>query len=307
MRIANLAGRTVLLIDESRGVDVAEASHGAFGPDPGDVLADWTRFRAWAEQLDLLGVPGGARRVIAPSALGSPSPAPRQIVAVGLNYLDHAAESGFAVPEHLPPTFTKFVSSLTGPNTTILLPDGGHTDWEVELVVVIGREGWQVSEAEAWSYVAGVTVGQDLSERISQLRGPAPQFSLGKSYPGFTPVGPVLVTADELHDRNDLEIGCSVNGEIVQHARTSQLLFPVAALVSRLSQIVTLYPGDLIFTGTPAGVGQGRSPQRFLAPGDVLISWIEGVGEVRQEFIGAAHQSPATSSEAPRFDSSEGR
>ncbi|MGW3149521.1 fumarylacetoacetate hydrolase family protein [Streptomyces sp. NPDC001177] len=219
--------------------------------------------------------------------LGCPSPAPRQIIAVGLNYREHAAESGFAVPDGLPPVFTKFVSSLTGPDTTVTLPPNGHTDWEVELVVIIGHEARHVGEGDAWSTVAGVTVGQDLSERISQLQGPAPQFSIGKSFGGFAPVGPWLVTPDELLDCDDLALGCSVNGETVQEARTSELIFPVSELIARLSRTITLFPGDLIFTGTPAGVGQGRSPQRFLQPGDVLESWIVGVGNLRQRFVAA--------------------
>lgn len=159
-----------------------------------------------------------------------------------------------------------------------------YTDWEVELVVVIGTRARNIPEADAWTHVAGVTVGQDLSERITQLDGPAPQFSLGKSFAGFAPVGPWLVTENELDDRDDLTLSCSLNGETVQDGRTSQMIFPVSALVSRLSQIVALYPGDLIFTGTPAGVGVSRKPQRFLAAGDVLDSAIDGIGTLRQSF-----------------------
>ncbi|MFC6937186.1 fumarylacetoacetate hydrolase family protein [Actinomadura yumaensis] len=180
--------------------------------------------------------------------------------------------------------FTKYVSSISGPVTTVRLPEGGHTDWEVELVAVIGTGGYRVAEADAWSHVAGLAVGQDLSERITQLDGPAPQFSLGKSFPGFAPVGPWLVTPDELADPDDLELGCAINGEEVQKGRTRDLIFPVPALIAKLSAVLPLLPGDVIFTGTPAGVGQGRDPQRFLAPGDVLVSHVEGIGELRQTF-----------------------
>lgn len=151
-------------------------------------------------------------------------------------------------------------------------------------MVVIGRQVSNVAAVDAWSYVAGVSVGQDLSERRSQHRGPAPQFSLAKSYAGFSPVGPVLVSVDELDDPGDLELGCSIDGEVVQKGRTSQMVFSVPELISRLSSTVTLLPGDLIFTGTPSGVGVGRTPPRFLNPGNVLRSWVGGVGEIEQRF-----------------------
>lgn len=165
------------------------------------------------------------------------------------------------------------------------IPADGNVDWEVELVVIIGREAHRIDEADAWSHVAGLTVGQDISERISQLRGPAPQFGLGKSFPGFTPQGPWLVTPDEFDNPDDLELGCMIDGEEVQKGRTCELIFPVPSLIAALSQTVTLYPGDVIFTGTPAGVGVGQSPQRFLQPGESLDSWIEGIGELRQRFV----------------------
>jgi 2-keto-4-pentenoate hydratase/2-oxohepta-3-ene-1,7-dioic acid hydratase in catechol pathway len=278
MRIANLSGRLALIVGE-RAVDVWQASEGRFEPSPQAVYDRWADFRSWAARADL---PEG--REFDAAQLGAPAPAPRQLLAAGLNYRDHAAESGLAVPEGLPPVFTKFASSITGPVTTVRLPPGGHTDWEIELVVVIGARADQVAEPDAWRHVAGLTVGQDLSERISQLAGPAPQFSLGKSLPGFTPMGPCLVTPDEFADPDDLHLRATVNGEQVQNARTSDLIFPVPALISRLSARLPLLPGDVIFTGTPAGVGLGRSPQRWLADGDELVSTIEGIGELRQRF-----------------------
>ena len=284
MRLANVDGRAVLLVTETTGHDVATSSADRYGPDPAAVLAQWDSFLPWAQGFDPTSEPIAFQR----RQLGPPSPSPRQIIGIGLNYGDHAAESGLGVPVGPPPTFTKFVSSLAGPDCDVTLPAGGHTDWEVELVVVIGRVASLVDERDAWDHVAGLTVGQDLSERVTQLRGPAAQFSLGKSFANFAPTGPCLVTADELqtgtHDRDDLELGCSVDGQSMQHGRTGDLIFPVPRLITELTKILTLHPGDLIFTGTPAGVGLGRTPQRFLAAGEHLVSWIDGIGEIRQVF-----------------------
>jgi len=280
MKLANVGGRLTIRLPEG-DVDVERASRGRFPADPHDVYAQWQDFRAWAETLDPTSV------VTAPPAeradLRAPVTRPAQVFAIGLNYREHAAESGHAVPEH-PPTFTKFASSLTGPEGDIELPVG-NVDWEVELVVVIGRIARNVSAEEAWSHVAGLTVGQDISERVAQLVGPVPQFSLAKSHPGFGPMGPVLVTPDELDNPDDLELGCSINGETVQKGRTSDLVFPVPELIARLSDTVTLLPGDVIFTGTPSGVGLGRSPQRFLQPGDELVSYVDGIGEMRHRLV----------------------
>jgi 2-keto-4-pentenoate hydratase/2-oxohepta-3-ene-1,7-dioic acid hydratase in catechol pathway len=278
VRIANLSGRLNLITD-GRAVDVERASGGLFAADPQAVYERWQEFRDWAAAAEL---PEGA--AFSPADLGAPAPAPRQVVAAGLNYRDHAAEAGLALPDDMPPVFTKFASSITGPVTDVALPPGGHTDWEVELVLIIGARAHRVAEEAAWGHVAGLAVGQDISERKLQLAGPAPQFSLGKSYPGFAPIGPWLVTPDEFDNPDDLELTCSVNGEPMQKSRTRELIFPVADLVARLSAVVPLLPGDVVFTGTPAGVGLGRDPQRWLAPGDELVSSIEGIGELRQRF-----------------------
>jgi 2-keto-4-pentenoate hydratase/2-oxohepta-3-ene-1,7-dioic acid hydratase in catechol pathway len=205
------------------------------------------------------------------------------VFAIGMNYAAHAAEAGVKNPT-FPPTFTKFPTCLAGPDATVELPTE-FVDWEVELVVVVGRHAYEVAEGDGWSYVAGLTVGQDLSERIVQTRPPAPQFSLGKSFPGFGPTGPWIVTPDELDAPDDLALGCAVNGEDVQKSRTSDLIFGVDALINRLSSITPLLPGDLIFTGTPSGVGGTRTPPRFLAPGDELVSTIEGVGTIRTHLV----------------------
>lgn len=279
MRIANVAGRVSLVI-EGAVVDVEMASGGRFGPDSGSVFAHWAELRRWAESYK-----GPVTDVWDESRLQAPVGRPGQIFAIGLNYADHAAESDFAPPAD-PVVFTKFASSLTGPRAVVRLP-ADTVDWEAELVVVIGASARNVPERKAWDVVAGLTVGQDLSERAMQHRGPAPQFGLAKSFPGFSPVGPVLVTPDELPDRDDLAIGCAVDGETLQSARTSQMIFPVPELIARLSAILPLAPGDVIFTGTPSGVGAGRKPPRYLRAGQRLRTWVEGIGEIEQEFAAA--------------------
>jgi 2-keto-4-pentenoate hydratase/2-oxohepta-3-ene-1,7-dioic acid hydratase in catechol pathway len=278
LRVANVAGR-LALVNGAGAVDVEKASEGRFGPDPQGVYADWDGFCEWARGARL---PDGDN--FDPAELGPPAPAPRQVFAIGLNYRDHAAESGFEVPTDLT-VFTKFPASFTGAYGEIALPAGGQTDWEVELVAVLGRRAERVSRADAWHYVAGLTVGQDLSERIRQTSGAAPQFSLAKSFEGFSPTGPWLVTLDEFEDPADLELGCVLNGEHVQRARTRDLVFDLPELISRLSHVLPLLPGDVIFTGTPAGVGFGRDPQCFLAPGDELVSYVTGIGEMKHRFV----------------------
>jgi 2,4-diketo-3-deoxy-L-fuconate hydrolase len=276
MRLANLAGRAVLLDSEGNGaVDVHKLTGGEFGPAARDVLDRWEAFRAKVSGAPL----GEAERIAYEIAdLGAPVPEPRQVFAVGLNYADHAAEASLPAPD-FPMIFTKFPSSLGGPAAPVSLPSAG-VDYEAELVAVIGREACRVAEADAWSYVAGLTVGQDLSEREVQGRGPAPQFSMGKSFAGFSPTGPAVVTLDEITDPDDLAIRGWIGDEVLQDSRTKELIFPVPRLVAYLSGICTLYPGDLIFTGTPAGVGMGRTPRRFLRPGETLMTEIEGLGRL---------------------------
>ncbi len=288
MRIGNLDGR--LVIQTAGGVlDVERGSGGQFGSDPAAIYDRWAEFTAWAAesgagQADAAGSGQFAVEPFDVALLDAPSPAPRQSFGIGLNYRDHVSESGFDVPEH-PSVFTKFPSCITGPHGEIELPTAGHTDWEVELVAVIGARAHHVAAADAWSHVAGLTVGQDISERITQLAGTPPQFSVGKSFPRFGPTGPWLVTPDEFASPDDLELGCAINGEQVQKARTSLMLIPVSQLVEKLSAVLPLLPGDVIFTGTPAGVGMGRSPQRWLAAGDELVTWVEGIGEMRHRFV----------------------
>ena len=271
MKIANYGGR-LTLVGEGGRTDVETASNGKFGPDPQSIYQQWSAFRTWAETAQRQdAVP------IDESALGPPAPRPTQVFAIGMNYRDHAAEAGLAVPDS-PATFTKFPTCLASPFAKVVLPSEA-VDWEVELVVVIGLHAHHVSAADAWDYVAGVTVGQDLSERVVQWAGGG-QFSLGKSFPGFGPTGPWLVTPDELTDRDDLALGCRVDDDEVQRSRTSQMVFGVPELIARLSAVLPLLAGDLIFTGTPAGIGATRQPPQFLRPGQVLTSYIEGIGTI---------------------------
>ena len=279
MRVGNLGGRAVLLAGGG-AVDVHEASGGRFGPDPQGLFADWTAFAAWASEVT--DASGEAAVPLEVAELGAPVPRPRQVFAIGLNYAEHAAEAGYP-PEEMPVTFTKFPTSIVGQDHVVALPEG-NVDWEVELVVVIGREGFRLTREEAWDHVAGLTIGQDLSERIMQLQGTFPQFSLGKSYPGFGPTGPWLVTPDELADRDDLAISCTLSGEGMQSSRTSMMLYDVPELLVRLSAVCPLLAGDLIFSGTPSGIGNRRTPPRFIGPDDVLVSEIEGIGSLTTRF-----------------------
>ncbi|MET9956490.1 fumarylacetoacetate hydrolase family protein [Streptomyces sp. NPDC006339] len=284
MRTANVQDRLVLVFDDGV-VDVETAAEGRFSSDPQAVFDRWAEFRAWAESPAATGherVPFDERD------LGAPVPRPRQVFAVALNYSDHVEESGAATPAR-PAVFTKYPTSLTGPRDTVELPSA-LVDWEVELVVVIGAEARRVAAADAWRYVAGLTVGQDLSERRVQWEGPMPQFSLGKSFPGFSPTGPVMVTPDEFANPDDLALGCALDDATMQESRTSRMIFSVSEQIAWLSAVCPLLPGDLIFTGTPAGVGGAREPRRFLAPGEELHSWIEGIGELRNPLVaGPAH------------------
>jgi 2,4-diketo-3-deoxy-L-fuconate hydrolase len=275
MKLANHAGRATLVLEDGVA-DVATASDGRFGPDLGSIYDEWDAFRDLAATVD---TPTGAR---VDAALACPVPTPRQVFAIGLNYRSHAEESGMAVPE-VPATFTKFPASLGGPFDDIEIV-GGSVDWEVELVAVLGRRAEGVAEADAWAHIAGLTVGQDISDRALQFAAGS-QFSLGKSRRGYGPMGPWVVTTDEVGDPDDLALGCSVDGETVQDARTSDLIFSVPQLVAELSAVLPLLPGDVIFTGTPAGVGFTRTPPRGLVPGNVLETWIEGIGTIRNRCV----------------------
>jgi 2-keto-4-pentenoate hydratase/2-oxohepta-3-ene-1,7-dioic acid hydratase in catechol pathway len=211
----------------------------------------------------------------------APIPRPGKILCIGLNYRDHAAESGVAVPTE-PVVFSKYASAVIGPDDPIVLPpDSEQVDYEAELVFVIGKTARSVSAAEAMNYVAGYTCGHDVSARDYQLKRGGGQWMIGKTWDTFAPMGPVLVTADEGLDPHNLPIRCVLNGEVMQNSNTGQFVFNIPDIIAYLSRIVTLEAGDVVFTGTPPGVGFARKPPVFLKDGDVAEIQIDGIGVLR--------------------------
>jgi 2,4-didehydro-3-deoxy-L-rhamnonate hydrolase len=279
MRIANCRGRAVIITGDNSATDVFVASVGRFGPELGSIYESWDAFSQWASTATLTSeVPFNA------DDLGPPVPTPRQVFAVGLNYADHAREGNIDVPAQ-PMVFTKFPASISGPYADIPLSSEA-VDYEAEVVAVIGRETYQVDESRSWDHVAGLMCGQDISDRRLQLAGPAPQqFSLAKSFTGFGPIGPWLVTTDDLEPPLDVELRCSLNGNVMQSDRTKNMLFSIPRIIAYLSSILRLWPGDVIFTGTPAGVGWARNPQITLSIGDVLTTEIEGIGTMTNRCV----------------------
>ena len=229
-----------------------------------------------------------ARDKIAPLSdlrLLAPVQAPQKILCVGANYADHAAESGMDIPEE-PIIFSKFATALCGPGDEILLPKvGAKVDYEAELVAVIGKQGKNIPQSEAMNYVAGYCCGHDVSARDWQKGKPGGQWTLGKGFDNFAPLGPYLVTADEAGDPNNLRVQMRLNGESMQDSNTSQFIFKIDFLISYISNICTLMPGDLLFTGTPPGVGAARKPPVFLKDGDVCEVEIENLGVLRNPVV----------------------
>lgn len=291
MLIGNVENRAFLILkthDQILGLDIEESSGGGFSSLTSELLGDWAQLKDWAASVDFQGE--GARSLSA-NELRAPIASPQQIFAIGMNYKDHAEEVNLALPTS-PAVFTKYVSSLTGAVDTLELPSES-VDWEVELVAVIGTGGRDIPEGSALEHVAGYMVGQDLSDRELQFAGGgAPQFSIAKSYKGFAPTGPWITSSDEVADPGSLSMSCSRGNQTLQQGNTRNLVFGLPHLIHHLSSIVELYPGDLIFTGTPDGVGFGRSPQQYLVPGDELVSSIEGLGEIRQRFVARNGTSP---------------
>jgi 2-keto-4-pentenoate hydratase/2-oxohepta-3-ene-1,7-dioic acid hydratase in catechol pathway len=286
MRLATIDGRPALVSGQGH-CDIERASGGRFPADALGVLERWEEFTAWAGAATGSGGPAElAWAPFNPKQLGPPVPFPRQVFALAVNYKDHAAEAGADLPE-APIVFTKFPTCIAGPYDDILLPSN-RADWEVELVVVIGPRAHRVARERSWDHVAGLTIGQDISERRVQFRKPGPHLAMAKSFPTFGPTGPWLVTPDEFASRDDIALRCGINGEPMQDSRTSFLIFGVAELIASLSAMVPLLPGDLIFTGTPSGVGSTRDPRRYLSPGDVITSEIDGIGVMRNTCVEAS-------------------
>uniref|UniRef100_A0A7C4QTT7 FAA hydrolase family protein n=1 Tax=Schlesneria paludicola TaxID=360056 RepID=A0A7C4QTT7_9PLAN len=214
-------------------------------------------------------------------SLAAPISDPGKVLCIGLNYRDHAVESGSPIPSE-PVVFSKFSQAVIGPEATIVLPRVAHqVDYEAELVVVIGKAGKNIRREAAWQHVAGYTVGNDVSARDWQKGRPGGQWLLGKTPDTFAPIGPWLVTVDEIADPHALRIQLRLNGDTMQNSSTKELIFGIDQLISHISQLVTLQPGDLIFTGTPPGVGSARKPPVFLKPGDTIEVEIEGIGVLR--------------------------
>jgi 2-keto-4-pentenoate hydratase/2-oxohepta-3-ene-1,7-dioic acid hydratase in catechol pathway len=237
------------------------------------------RLAAWAAQHA-----AKAPRVGDSERLGPPITRPSKIVCIGLNYADHARETNAKIPEE-PVIFFKATTALAGPNDDLPLPRGSvKTDWEVELAVVIGRQARYVASEDALAHVAGYVLHNDYSERQDQIERGG-QWSKGKSQDGFAPLGPFLATPDELRDVRALPMWLTVNGESRQKSSTHQMIFDVPTLVSYLSRFMTLLPGDVISTGTPAGVGLGMSPPTFLRAGDLVELGIDGLGTQRQRIV----------------------
>jgi 2-keto-4-pentenoate hydratase/2-oxohepta-3-ene-1,7-dioic acid hydratase in catechol pathway len=218
--------------------------------------------------------------------LVAPVPNPQKVICIGLNYADHAAESGAAVPAE-PVVFNKFPTALRGHMEPIELPSiSSKVDYEAELVVVIGRGGRNIAREAAMEHVVGFCCGHDVSARDWQLESPGGQWLMGKTFDSFAPVGPELVTRDEVSDPSQLDISLRLNGETMQHSNTRQLIFDIPQLIAHLSKVCTLSPGDLLFTGTPPGVGMARKPPIFLQDGDMVEIEIERIGTLRNPVQG---------------------
>jgi 2-keto-4-pentenoate hydratase/2-oxohepta-3-ene-1,7-dioic acid hydratase in catechol pathway len=270
-RLVNVEGRAALA-SNGEWYDLATLSGDPSLADPMAALARTPELHDLARRLDGTEASGFLDDV----RLGPPVPRPAKVFGIGMNYRSHTHELGAPLPP-APLTFTKYPTCLTGPVDDVAL-SGDAVDWEVEIVVVIGRGGHRIGPSEAWTHVAGLTLGQDISDRTVQMSGTPPQFSLGKSFPTFGPIGPAVVSVDAFPDPDDIGLWCEVSGERMQDARSRDLIFRVPDLVAYLSSVCPLAPGDLIFSGTPEGVGMARG--RYLQPGDVIRSGAEEIGEL---------------------------
>lgn len=282
MKLARYEER-LAVVDAGCGAFLTDVSDGRFGDDIFDAL------QRWNELEGLVGALPPDDFQIDPAKLGAPIPLPRQVFGVGLNYRDHAREIGLTEDQFpgSPSVFTKFPTSVTGPLARVELPSAA-VDFEAELLVVIKDHVQNADEANAWSHVAGLMVGNDLSERAVQTSGPVPQFSMGKSFPGFSPTGPAIVSVSEVSDPDALELGCRVGDEVLQSGNSKDLIFGVPELIAWLSRICPLLPGDIIWTGTPAGVGNARDPKRMLRAGETLTTWVSEVGEITTHLVAGA-------------------
>ena len=281
LKLASIQGRAHFVIGSSNDFRVVDVEHSSKGSLPSDVIACFSVWQSLRAHAASLAKTDGVACSI--EQLDCPVPQPRQLFAVGLNYKKHAEEMGSPLPT-TPLTFAKFQSSINTPCGDVRLV-GSTCDYESELVIVIGAGGINIAQSDAWQHIAGIAAGQDISDRTLQYSGVPPQFSLGKSRTGFTPIGPWVADMDDNASRDDLRLTCSVNGEIRQDTKTSDMIFDISQIVSYLSDICQLFPGDAIFTGTTAGVGHGHKPPIYLQRGDIIETTLEGVGMIRNRCV----------------------
>ena len=283
-KLGTVDGKAVLIKDDHY-FDVASLSDGAISSDSVEALKFQTELSELYETLSEKTATGNLSEV----ELGNPVPKSPNCYAVGLNYRKHAEESDMDIPE-VPMIFTKHTSCFVGPKANVEMRSD-YVDWEVELVAVIGKEGKNIPKENALEHVAGLCVGQDISDRPAQFATTPAMFNLGKSFDTYGPMGPALVSIDLLENCESLDIECKLNGETVQKSNTSDLIFNISSIISYLSEIVSLNVGDTIWTGTPSGVGIASG--KFLKDGDILTSSIEGLGSMENKCVRISDHSRA--------------
>jgi 2-keto-4-pentenoate hydratase/2-oxohepta-3-ene-1,7-dioic acid hydratase in catechol pathway len=275
-KLANIKGKSALIHGDSY-YDINTISQGKISSDPSKILNSLSDLHEFNSKIDNFKPTG----LIENSLLEPPVINSRNCFAVGLNYRAHAEESGMEIPP-FPMVFTKHTSCIVGPFDNIEMKSD-IVDYEAELVVVIGKEGKNVPKKDAWDYVAGLTVGQDISDRAVQFHATPPQFNLGKSFDTFGPIGPYLVSPDLVANKSALRIECYINEELRQESSTDDLIFTVPDIISYISEFLTLNTGDLIFTGTPSGVGATQG--KLLKDGDIVTTSIKEIGTIKNKCI----------------------
>lgn len=281
LNLASVQGRAQFVVGAANDFRVVDVEHSSNGSLPSDVMACYSVWQSLREHATSLAPTDG--NACSLEQLDCPVPRPRQLFAVGLNYMKHAEEMGSKIPV-APLTFAKFQSSINTPAGDVHLASD-TCDYESELIIVISTGGRDISRENAWRHIAGVTAGQDLSDRTLQYIGVPPQFSLGKSRAGFSPIGPWVADMHDNTNRDNLRLTCSVNGQMRQDTTTNDMIFDISQIVAYLSGICQLFPGDAIFTGTTSGVGHGHKPPLYLRSGDLIETTLEDVGIIRNRCV----------------------